>query len=82
MPAKETFSSITRLISIISPKAKVSLPKNIEGLWQIKGCQHCHMTGYKGRIGILGSTITPEISEIISNMGSEEEIFKVALENE
>lgn len=82
VPAKETFSSITRLISIISPKAKVSLPKNIEGLWQIKGCQHCHMTGYKGRIGIFEVlTITPEISEIISNMGSEEEIFKVALEN-
>lgn len=82
VPAKETFSSITRLISIISPKAKVSIPKNIDQLWRAKGCQHCHMTGYKGRIGIFEVlTMTPEISEIINNMGSEEEIFKVALEN-
>ncbi len=82
VPAKTTFDSITRLISIISPKAKVSIPKNIEELWQAKGCQHCHMTGYKGRIGIFEVlTMTPEISEIVNGMGSEEEIFKVALEN-
>jgi len=82
VPAKETFNSIIRLISIISPKAKVSIPKNIKELWQTKGCQQCHMTGYKGRIGIFEVLpMTTEISEIIHNMGSEEEIFKVALEN-
>jgi type II secretory ATPase GspE/PulE/Tfp pilus assembly ATPase PilB-like protein len=81
-PAKETLDSITKLISIISPKARVSIPKNIGELWQAKGCQHCHMTGYRGRIGIFEVlAMTPEISEIINNMGSEEEIFKVALEN-
>jgi type II secretory ATPase GspE/PulE/Tfp pilus assembly ATPase PilB-like protein len=81
-PAKETLNSITKLITIISPKAKVSLPQNVKELWQAGRCQRCHMTGYKGRIGIFEVlTMTPEISEIISNLGSEEEIFKAALEN-
>lgn len=82
VPAKATCNSITRLISIISPKAKVSIPKDIPELWQANGCQHCRMTGYKGRIGIFEVlTMTPEVIEVIGNLGSEEEIFKVALEN-
>lgn len=81
-PAKETLDSITKLISIISPKAKVSIPKDFTDLWQSKGCTHCHMTGYKGRIGIFEVlSMTPEVMDIIGNLGSEEEIFKAALEN-
>ena len=81
-PAKETLDSITRLISIISPKAKVSIPQNVAKLWEAHGCQKCHMTGYKGRIGIFEVlTMTPEVIEIINNLGSEAEIFKAALEN-
>ncbi len=82
VPATETLDSITRLITIISPKAKVSLPKGVTELWQATGCPHCHMTGYKGRIGIFEVlTMTPEVTEVITNMGSEEDIFKIALEN-
>ena len=80
--ANETADSIIKLITIISPKAKVKLPTNVTTLWQAPGCVACHFTGFYGRIGIFEVlTLTPEITELINNMGTEEEIFKAALEN-
>lgn len=82
VPAKETLNSITRLISIISPKAKISIPTDIDVLWKAVGCQHCHLTGYQGRIGIFEVlALTPEIAESVSHLASEDKIFQVALEN-
>lgn len=80
-PAKSTFDVITKLITIISPKANVTLPKKIDVLWKATGCAECHFTGYKGRIGIFEIfSLSKEIIEIINNMGNEREILKAALE--
>lgn len=80
-PAKSTFDVITKLITIISPKANVTLPKKINMLWKATGCADCHFTGYKGRIGIFEIfSLSKEIIEIINNMGNEREILKAALE--
>ncbi|MGK2848455.1 MAG: GspE/PulE family protein [Minisyncoccota bacterium] len=82
VPAQETVSTILRLITIISPKAKVLLPQTITHLHKAVGCVKCHFTGYHGRIGIFEvMTMTPEISDIINNFGTEQEILRAALEN-
>jgi len=81
-PAKETIDSILQLVTIISPKAKVTLPKEIKYLYKSVGCEKCHMTGYHGRIGIFEVlTMTKEVVEVINTMGSEQDILRTALEN-
>lgn len=81
-PAKETILSLLELVTIISPKAKVTLPKEITTLYKSVGCEKCHMTGYHGRIGIFEVlTMTKEVVEVINTMGSEQEILRAALEN-
>jgi len=81
-PAHETIESILKLITIISPKAKLSFPKEVKILYKSVGCAKCHLTGYHGRIGIFEVlTMTQEVVEVINNMGTEQEILRVALEN-
>ena len=81
IPAQETKDSIMRMIGLISPKAKMNIPNEIELLYRPKGCDLCHGTGYKGRIGIFEVfTISPQIEELILNMASETELMKTAFE--
>ncbi|MDO8565773.1 MAG: GspE/PulE family protein [Candidatus Moranbacteria bacterium] len=81
-PARETIDSILKLITIISPKAKISLPKKVDSLFKAVGCAKCNFTGYHGRIGIFEVlTMTEEIIKIVNNMGNEQEILRAALEN-
>lgn len=81
-PAQKTIESILKLITIISPKAKISLPKETEYLYKAAGCQECYFTGYHGRIGIFEVlTLTDEIIEIINDLGTEQEILRAAMEN-
>jgi len=80
-PAKETIDSLKKILAIISPKAKVEVPKNIEKLYRPKGCPKCHNLGYKGRIGVYEVlTISEEIEKLILDMASEADITKEALE--
>ena len=81
-PAKETIDSLKKILAIISPKAKIELPKNIEFLYRPKGCSKCRNLGYKGRIGVYEVlTLNDEIEKLILDMGSESDITKAALEN-
>lgn len=81
-PAEETVNSLKEILSLISPKAKIDIPKEIPTLWKPKGCAHCNGTGYKGRIGIFEVlTLNDSINEKISAMASENDIMKEALEN-
>jgi len=64
-PAKETLEKINKILSIISPSAKVSVPENITSLSKSSGCPECNQTGYKGRIGIFEVfQMTPEIEKL------------------
>ncbi|HPN54727.1 MAG TPA: GspE/PulE family protein [Candidatus Moranbacteria bacterium] len=82
VPAKETIDSIKKILAIISPKAKVEIPKTIEKLYRPVGCEKCHGIGFKGRIGIFEVlTITESIEKLILEMGSEREITQAALED-
>ena len=82
VPAKETIDSVKRILSIISPKAKIEIPKDIEVLYRPIGCDKCHNLGFKGRIGIFEVlTINESIEKLILEMGSEREITQAALED-
>ena len=81
-PARETIEAVLKLITIISPKAKISLPQKVDSLFKAVGCRECNFTGYRGRIGIFEVlTMTQEIIEIVNDRGSEQEILRAALEN-
>ncbi|MFZ2154441.1 MAG: GspE/PulE family protein [Candidatus Moraniibacteriota bacterium] len=81
-PAAETIDTIKKLISIISPKSKIEIPKNIESLYEPVGCLHCNNLGYKGRIGIFETlTINEKLEKLIIEMAGESEITKAALED-
>lgn len=81
-PAKETISSIKKILSIISPKAKIEIPKEIKTLYRPVGCNKCHNLGFSGRIGIFEVlTISESIEKLILEMGSERQITQAALED-
>ncbi len=80
-PAKETVEMFMKMISLISPKAELDVPKNITKIWRSTGCEKCHNTGYKGRIGIFEVlTMSPKLEQMILDMESETDIIKAALE--
>ena len=82
VPAKESIESIKKILSIISPKAKVEIPKNIEKLYRPKGCSKCNNLGYKGRVGIFEVlTINESIEKLILEMAGEADLAVAALES-
>jgi type IV pilus assembly protein PilB len=81
-PAAETIENIKKILSVISPKAKVEVPKNIKTLFRAKGCPLCNNTGYKGRIGLFEVfTINDDIEKLILEQGSTSEILAAAIED-
>ncbi len=80
-PAKDTIDLFMKMISLISPKAKLDVPKNIKTIYKAVGCDKCHNTGYKGRIGIFEIlTMSNKIEQLILDMAGETDIMKEALE--
>ncbi len=48
-------------------------------IWQAVGCEKCHNTGYKGRIGIFEAILSDAtIEEVVESNPSEREIKKAA----
>jgi len=81
VPARETVQSIKKILAVISPKAKLTIPKDIDFFYSAKGCPKCHGLGYKGRVGIFEIfTLNDEISQKISEMAPEPDILALALE--
>ena len=81
IPAQETIDMFMKMIALISPKAKLKLPKEIKKIYKAVGCEECHGTGYKGRIGIFEIlTMSNKIEQLILDMASETDIIKEALE--
>jgi type II secretory ATPase GspE/PulE/Tfp pilus assembly ATPase PilB-like protein len=81
-PAEETIDSLKEILSLISPKAQVEIPKDITALYQTVGCKHCHFTGYIGRIGIFEVlSVTQSIHELVLSGTTEVDIMKAALED-
>jgi len=80
-PARETIESVKKILAVISPKAKLAIPKEIDFFYRAKGCPKCNGLGYKGRIGIFEIfTINEEIAQKVTGMSPESEILALALE--
>ena len=80
-PARETIESVKKILAVISPKAKLAIPKEIDFFYRAKGCPKCNGLGYKGRIGIFEIfTINEEIAQKVTEMSPESEILALALE--
>ena len=63
VPARETYESMKKILAVISPKAKLTIPKDIKKFYRAVGCSKCNGLGYKGRIGIFEIlTLNEEIS--------------------
>ena len=81
VPAQESIESIKKILSIISPKAKVEIPTKIEKLYRPKGCPKCNGMGYRGRIGIFEVlTINEDIEKLILEMAGETDLALAAME--
>ncbi len=81
-PAPETVDILKKMVSLISPKAKVKIPKKVDYLWRSKGCPKCRGIGYKSRIGIFEILkLTERVKEKIERMESAESITSSALED-
>jgi type IV pilus assembly protein PilB len=81
-PARETIESVKKILAVISPKAKLNIPKDIKSFYRAAGCPKCNGLGYKGRIGIFEIfTLNEEISQKIIDMAPEAEILALALES-
>jgi type IV pilus assembly protein PilB len=82
VPAQETINSVKKILSIISPKSRVEIPKDIEYMYRPVGCKECHGLGYRGRIGIFEVlTISESIEKLIRDMEGEREIMQAAIED-
>ncbi|MFA5993638.1 MAG: type II/IV secretion system protein [Parcubacteria group bacterium] len=80
-PAQESIESIKKILSIISPKAKIDVPKDITKLYRPKGCSKCNNLGYKGRIGIFELLIiNQDLERLILDLAGETELTMSALE--
>lgn len=80
-PAETTRVMLAKILAIISPKADVTVPKEITHLYRAKGCDECNGIGYKGQIGIFEVfAIGDEIQNMILDMRPRGEILKVAVE--
>ncbi len=81
VPAQETLESMSRFLSIISPKARVEVPKNITTLYRATGCPKCHGLGYKGRIGIFEIfEVTPSIEKLVLEMAPASDLLAASME--
>ena len=82
VPAKESVESLKKMLSIISPKAKLNVPKEIKKLYRPKGCPKCNNLGYKGRIGIFEVlTLNDEIEKLVLDLAGETDLTLAALES-
>ncbi len=79
-PDKETLLKIEKVLSIISPRAKVELPK-IKALYRSKGCKACFGLRYKGRLPLFEMlTMNEEIRKLILNRASTFELLVSAVD--
>jgi type IV pilus assembly protein PilB len=79
-PDKETLLKIEKILSIISPRARLELPK-ARKLFRSKGCPDCFGLRYKGRYPLFEVlTMNEEIRKLILNRASAFEILVSAVD--
>lgn len=65
-PSQEDADKVKKILSLISKKSRVDIPKEIKTFYKAEGCSECHGLGYKGRIGVFEFfTISDAIAKLI-----------------
>ncbi len=80
-PSPEIKEQLINAFSILSPKSKVNIPKDIPVLFKPKGCEKCHWLGYKEQIGIFEHfTMSPRIIQKIKQEADQNELRTTAID--
>jgi type IV pilus assembly protein PilB len=79
-PDKETLIKIEKVLSIISPRARLELPKTRK-LYRSRGCPECFGLKYRGRYPLFEVlTMNEEIRKLVLNRASAFEILVSAVD--
>ncbi len=66
-PSSEDIEKAKNILSSISPKLGIDIPKEITAFYKAQGCSECHGLGYKGRIGVFEFlTISNTVAKLIT----------------
>ena len=80
-PGEEVRVKIRSILSTLSPKSGETVPD--ESAWRFvrgKGCETCHHTGFKGRIGLYELLFLSEtIQQALSDTLSEQQVHQLAV---
>lgn len=80
-PTPEIKEKLIEALSILSPKSKVKIPKDIPYLFKAKGCEKCHWLGYRSQIGIFEYfNITTKITKAIESEADQSKIRTIAID--
>ena len=76
----DVMEQVKKTLAVIPAAAKVDVPKDLK-FFSAPGCDACHSTGYKGRIGVYEVIAKTEaIDKLIIAVASSSEIKRVAIE--
>ncbi|MFA5360780.1 MAG: GspE/PulE family protein [Candidatus Paceibacterota bacterium] len=80
-PSPDIKEQLIEALSILSPKSKIKIPKDIPPLFKAKGCEKCHWLGYKGQIGIFEYFImTPRMIRAIEEEADQNKLRTIAID--
>lgn len=80
-PTPEVKEQLITALSVLSPKSKVKVPKDIPYLFRAKGCEKCNWLGYKDQIGIFEHfKMTPRIIKAIKEGADQNELRTIAID--
>ncbi|HRH33338.1 MAG TPA: GspE/PulE family protein [bacterium] len=73
---------IKKILAVISPSAKVDVPKTLPIIYEAVGCEQCSNLGYIGRIGIYEVLLMSQaIKELSTNNAPAFKILEQAIED-
>ena len=79
-PSPEELQKIQDTIKSISPKSGVEIPKQVDGIYEAKGCEKCKNTGYNGITPVAEvMTMSEELEELISRFSTTTTIVRQAI---
>ena len=80
-PSPEDIEKAKNMLSSISPKSGIDIPKEIKTFYKAQGCSECHGLGYKGRIGVFEFlAISDTVAKLITKEAIPLEITAKAVE--
>ncbi len=75
-------AKVKKILAVMSPKAGIDVPENLDNVYTAVGCDECHGLGYKGRSGIFEILVMDEKIKTLANESAPGfKILQQAIEN-